>query len=293
MNFLFLTTMMILIFSFVASTLSISLKTTSLVAVGQDKHIESCYKFINTKESKKYSQTLSSTNQSDEARKQKRKNKKFKGRSNVPSENGKLNLYPLLAKSDPEGMKAFTKGALKNLLTILYQNHSLFQEKIKNDSGFLDAFIKELSSGLQTTKSLAKIPFSSVHDREFFLILCKGEGHFSEKSVRLLDYITLQDSNSEPPICFPSLSQQMMEALFGKEITKKINAEEEKHYFEGRAIARLTKDEVEKYLDDGKFSMHKKALRYKPIAFKKIQTHTTGSKGQFIILGPPVKVKEL
>ncbi len=292
MNFLFLTTMMILIFSLVASTMSVSLKTTALVALNQDKHIESCYSFINAEASSKYSHTLKSSKQSDEVRKEKRKGKKFKGRSFSHSENGKLNLYPLLSKTDGDGVKELTTNTLKNLLKILYKDHFLFQQKVKNNSGFLDSFLKELSAGLQTTKSLAKIPFSSVHDREFFLMLCKGESVSSEKPLSLLDYITLQDTNNTPTICFPSLSLEMMEALFGKEITKKLLAEEEKHYFEGRAIARLTKDEVEKYLSDSQFSTHKKALRYNTISFKKIQTHTKGSKGQFITLGPPVKVKE-
>ncbi len=292
MNFLFLTTMMILIFSLVASTMSVSSRTTALVAINQDKHIETCYNFINTEAASKYSHTLISKKKSDEARKESRKGKKFKGRSFSNSENGKLNLYPLLSKSDGEGIKELTKATLAKLLKILYKDHPLFQEKINNNSEFLDAFINELSAGLQMTKSLAKTPFSSINNREFFLILCKAEGSSSKQSVRLLDYITLQDPNGEPPICFPSLSLEMMEALFGEEITKKILAEEEKHYFEGRAIARLNKDELEKYLSDGLFSTHKKALRYKTISFKKIQTHTSGSKGQFITLGPPVKVKE-
>jgi len=273
--------------------MSVSLKTSALIAKNQDNHIETCYYFINAEATRKYHNTLISTKKSDEVRKEKRKGKKYKGRSTTPCENGKLNLYPLLSKSDGDGIKALTKETLKTLLLNLYKNHSLFQEKIQNNSGFLDTFIKELSYGLQTTKSLAKIPFSSVENRELFLILCKGEVHFSKKPVKLLDYISLQDTNNEPPICFPSLSLEMMEALFGKEITKKILAEEEKYYFEGRAAARLNKEELEKYLSDGLFSTHKKALRYKTISFKKIQTHTTGSKGQLITFGPPVKVKAL
>ena len=290
MNFLFLTTMMILIFSLVSTSMTRSLKTTAQIYRQLENQVNSYNTFHNSLAKKKYSQSKFSTKKTtktDKYRKELRKDKNFIPRVTCSGENSKLNLFALIEGHYPIEQKDLLRETLKNLIHHLYKNEYFYKQQIYKNKNFLSNFLDKMILGLKKTKSLAKIPFTSRKDREMFLMLCKGTYPSPNKQISLLDYITIQEVKDGPFIIFNSLSRPLLHAFFGERVTNLIFSEEKKLYFEGKVKTRLSKLDLEKLLSPTRHSIHKRLLRYKNIKFTYSQDHIKTDKGVFITLRPP------
>lgn len=290
MNFLFLTTMMILIFSLVSTSMTRSLKTTALIYRQLENQVNSYSTFHNSLAKKNYSQSKSSTQKktnTDKKRKELRKDKTFIPRETCSGENSKLNLFPLIEGNYPIEQKDLLRKTLQNLIHDLYKNEYFYKQQINRNKNFLSKFLNKMILGLKKTRSLAKTPFVSRKDREIFLMLCKGTYPSTNKQISLLDYITIQEVKDGRFVIFNSMSKPLLHAFFGKKITNLILEEEKKLYFKGKANTRLCKLELEKLLSPTRHCIHKSLLRYKNIKFRYSQDHIKTDKGVFITLRPP------
>ena len=291
MNFLFLTTMMILIFTLASTSMTSSLKTTLRSAYIQDNQMVALYSFHNQCERNVYNRSKKPLlTKSDERRKQSRKSKRFIPRKGAFSENSKLNLYPILDSKTKIEQKNLLTQTFKNLVEILYGHEDFMIERKKHNPLFLDKFVKEFITSLRKTRSLAKINFSNSEDREFYLMLCKGAYKTKNRKTPLLNYITVQGLNSEPPLVFPNLSAPVIIAYFGSEIATNIFKEEEKMYFEGKSVSRLSKENLEKQLSLITHNVHISMLTYSHYTFSRVQSYSLGSKDTLLTKGPPVSI---
>ncbi len=291
MNFLFLTTMMILIFTLASTSMTSSIKTTLRSAYIQDNQLVALYAFHNQCERDAYNRSKNpQQTRSDAGRKQARQSKQFIPRKGALSENSKLNLYPILDVNTKIEQKNLLIQTFKNLIEILYGHENFIIERKKQNPLFLDNFVKECIASLKKKRSLAKVDFSNNEDREFYLMLCKGAYKTKNKRNPLLNYITLQDLNNEPPLVFPNLSAPVITAYFGSEIAAKIFKEEEKMYFEGKSVSRLTKEGLEKQLSLITHNVHISMLTYSHYTFNRVQSYSLGSKDILITKGPPVSL---
>jgi hypothetical protein len=289
MNFIFLITMIILMFSLVSSSMTATLKTTALFAASQKNQMDHLYSFNNQLEKDLYNQSKKREDpKSDTARALKRKGKRYTPRKGAFSENSKLNLYPLIDPAYTSGQKTLITNTFTQLIKNLYSKESFYKKREKLDPEFLDSFVKECITSLKKTKSLANITFSSQKNREFYLMMCKGAYPSKGTAIILLKYITLQNVQKEPPLVFPHLSAEVLTAFVGEALAQKIFKEEETLYFNGKSISRLNKEGVEKVLTGTHHTTHKSLLTYSHYSFEKVQSHTKGAKGTLIIKGPPV-----
>lgn len=291
MNFLFLTTMMILIFTLASTSMTTSLKTTARAVNVRKNQMDALYAYNNQYEKDLYNQSKKALqSKSDLSRKEKRHQKKFSPRRGATSENSKLNLYPLISAGYKVEQKALLQQTLKNLIEILYAEEDFYAARKKQDPNFLDPFVKSLINDLKRTKSLAKVSFSTTGDREFYLTLCKGSYPTKNRQNPLLNYITLQAIKDGPPLVFPNISAPLIRAYFGEKIAEKIFNEEEKLYFQGKSVSRLNKEALEKLLSPVYHNVHSSMLTYSHYTFDRVQTHCLGSNDTLITKGAPVSL---
>ena len=279
MNFLFLTTLMILIFSLISSSMAQSLQSTAKISILLQEQTNNYYLLLNRLEKKKYYQSIKTTTKTNTKRIQSRKNKQYHPRSPCQGENSKLNLYPLTNNNYSIEEKKLLLNTLTKLIENFYQQEPFYKNTIKNNPLFIKDMIKQIQQGLYKYKSLAKIPFSNKKQREFFLNLFKGTYKSKKKSIPLINYISLNNTNNTPPLVFPSMSLPLLNAFFNPSITNKIIQKEKTLYYQGKNPSRITKKELKNILGEKNFTTHKKLLHYTPYSKKYKQTyiHTANS----------------
>ena len=242
MNFIFLTTMIILIFTLVSSSMTSSLKTTVSIYKEFNNIINEEYKVHNKIAIAKYKNTqVKAKKKSTKEIIASRKKIEFKGRSNKNSENSKLNLFPLINTSYSQKEKKVIKDTLERLVHNLYKREQFYIKKIKDNPYYLKAFIRNFSINITKYKSLAKIDFLNPEDRKFFVQICKGSYQTKYKRKPLLNYITLQHIEEKPSVIFSSMSSALLYAYFGDHIAGKILRLEKSHYEKGRKDFHLSK----------------------------------------------------
>ena len=286
MNFLFLTTLMILIFSLISSSMSQSLKSTAKINILLQEQTNNHYLLLNNLEKKKYYQSIKSQSQTTTQRIQSRKNKKYQPRSPCNGENSKLNLYPLTNNNYSIEEKKLLLITLTKLIENFYQQEPFYQNTLKKDPLFINDMIKQIQQGLYKYKSLAKIPFSNKKQREFFLNLFKGTYKSKKKSIPLINYICLNDTKNTPPLVFPSMSLPLLNAFFNPSIATNIIKKEKALYYQGKNPSRITKRELQTILGEKNFITHKKLLHYTPHTKKQEQTYIHSANSGITTLGP-------
>jgi hypothetical protein len=253
--------------------------------------MDALYAYNNQYEKDQYNHSKKGPqSKTDLSRKEKRQQKTFSPRKGATSENSKLNLYPLISNGYRAEQKALLQQTLKNLIEILYADEDFYAARKKQDPNFLDPFVKSLIHDLKRTKSLAKVSFSTTGDREFYLTLCKGSYSTKNRQNPLLKYITLQAIKDGPPLVFPNISAPLIRAYFGEKIAEKIFKEEERLYFEGKSVSRLSKEALEKIVSPVNHNVHSSMLTYSHYTFDRVQTHCLGSKDTLITKGAPVSL---
>lgn len=286
MNFLFITTLLILLFSLVSSSMTSSLKTTAAIAQNLSMKIERVIDVQNKAAKAAYNSTKQSSSKTDEARKTNRKDKEFQSRKGAHSASSTLNLYPLISDSFSVDQKNLVKQTLKNLIHILYEDEAFFQKEIAQRPNIVNDLVKEIALGLKKRPSLEKLTFRSTKTRDFYLTLCRGS-YKAKKSARpLINFVTLQESE-EPPLSFPYMSKELIEAFFGEKTMTKILEAEEKKYYDGKPKSQLTQTELGPLISEIHQNVHKTLITFKRHNYKKTQTHEVGKPGELIILGPP------
>ncbi|MCH9621840.1 MAG: hypothetical protein S4CHLAM20_12680 [Chlamydiia bacterium] len=292
MNFIFLTTLLILLFSLVSTSMSNSLKTTAAISIALQTKTENVLKLQNTKVDKDFAKLKKKSAASkknpahnEKLRKAKRKNLPFNPRQSI-SENSKLNLFPLTSDKYSQIQKNILSKTLKNLLNELYKDEPIFKRELDISSSFLDTFAKEITDGIAKTKSLSKIPFSNTHFRNLYTSLCNGSYKSIDKAKPLVQYLTLQNCNNKAPLCFPSLSLPVLKAFLEK-ISIQVLIEEEKLFYAGKKNYKLAKKDLDKVLDSALLNDHKKLLSFQNQSFNKEQTYLMSDQGNLIISGPP------
>ena len=113
MNFLFLTTMMILIFMLTSLSMTGTLKTTAGVTRGLDNFITSKYAHDNSNAKKKYYSSKRSKRKTDKGREKDRTGKVYTPRNIKPCAGSKLNLYPLVGGNYNQSEKKLLLNTLK------------------------------------------------------------------------------------------------------------------------------------------------------------------------------------
>jgi hypothetical protein len=235
---------------------------------------------------KKYSSTLKSKEKTVEERKLSRESKKYHPRTPCNGKNSKLNLFPLTNNQATIEEKKLLTKTLTSLIHSIYKNEAYVKKTLRDRSYSLKDLVWQIQLGLYKHKSLAKVPFKDAKQREFFLNLYKGTYKSTKKTKALFNYISVIDTNNSPPLVFPSMSLQLLEAFFNKEVVKKITKQETSLYYQGKATARLSKEELEKILGENNFIIHKKLLRYQLFPKGKEQAILQNSKDGLTILGP-------
>jgi hypothetical protein len=289
MNFIFLTTLLILLFSLVSTSMTTSVKTACLI----NRRIEQKQDYIsnleNTNQRNLYSQSKKSRHKSDQARAKSREENIFIPRHHTSGENSKLNLIPLCAEGYTANQKDLIKVTLTNLITEIYQDEPFFRAQIDNNSLFIEQLVKEIAAGVKKSRSLAKISFCSKKMRDFYLTLCRGSYKSKKPKISLLNYVSIQEVKSKRPLCFTHLSKPLMIALFGEETSTKIFKAEEALYFKGAAVSRLKQIDLGKIAGDVHYHTHKSLITFQKNKFKTTQSHIAGDDGHFITLGPPAQ----
>jgi hypothetical protein len=285
MNFLIITTMMILIFMLTSVSMTSSLKTTASISKEFKTFINSKYSYENAKVKKQYSNSKKRAPKVNTQKAEDRKGKTYTPRKIKPCESSKLNLYPLIGGSYNLEEKNLLRSTFKKLIDALYKNELFYKEEKAKNSYFLDAFIDKIILGIQKENSLAKASFDHIKDREMFLMLCKGSYEIENNTFLLLDYITLKKVESGPFLAFKSMPIPLLQAFFGEQITANILEKEKNLYFEGRAKARLYEDELHQLLNESDFSVHKKFLSFKDANPKSSQEYIKVNGGALITLG--------
>ena len=280
MNFLFLTTMMILIFTLVSTSMTKNLRTSTLIANQLEQQMEKSYNYLNAKEKKKYTNSKKRTKKTNATRAKNRVGKEYHPRKNCLGENSKLNLYHYAHGKLNYNEEILIQKTVENLFADLYHPENLFGSKES-----MKRFSRVFLAGLKKSGSLAKVAFSSQKDRELYLILCNGKN--KQKLPSLLNHLTIQKVEKEAFLVFPYLSPPILRALFGNDLALSILKKEKEKYYEGKAIARLGAKDFENIIFDTKFDTHKNLITHKPFRFKNTQAHIASEMGSLFIIGPP------
>jgi hypothetical protein len=261
-----------------------SLKTTSLVAKNLENLVNAKYRYQNEKVKKIYFNSKKSQQKTDADRKNARKGVSFASRKVKPSENSKLNLYPLLEGDYNLEEKNLLLKTFKNLIHELYKNELFYKEKQSTNSNFLHIFVNQIVNGLKKEKSLAKVHFSNPEDRKFFLMLCKGSSD-DNKIHSLLDYICLKKIEKGPFISFKYMPIPLLNAFFGDKLSKDILEREKELYFEGKTSARLSEEDLRAILKGLEYDVHINFLLFKDVKSKSHQEYIKLGGGSLITLG--------
>lgn len=289
MNFLFLTTMMILIFSLVSTSMTTSIKTTSIAAKELNKQVVEKLKTENKntkKLHKKYikeKQTVTTSSKRKEDpekhRAKTRASKIFIFRKNANSKNALLNLYPLIANKYTKSQKQKLKNTLKNLLLELYKDDALFKLQIESKTNFLNLFINNMIKGIKKGGSLAKASFPTQKERDLFLALCRYE-----KKRSLLNYVTVQDDPKDQGLLLCYAPDLILKAFLDQKTYNAIVKKEKEVYYSGRKNSRLTKKEMEQIL---KGTSYESMVRFESSLSTNKQTYTLSEDGYIVTNGPP------
>ena len=287
MNFLFLTTMMILIFTLISSSMTTSIKTIAFAAKKLDMQVERTLYIKNEMAKEKYTKSKKIPPSSIEKmannrrnRAERRSKEKFVPRKKVSGENAKLNLYPLIKGDYTKKQKNQLKKILKNLLIELYKDEPFFKEKMGTKDSYLDLFIKRFLIGLKKDGALAKIFFQDQKERDFYLNLCRHD-----KGRSLLDYVTFQDDAKAKGISIINVHSEILRAMVDKKTYKLICEMERKIFYSGRYAARLKKAEIEPIIKNNPYYSIIRLDGHKKL--KEKQTHSVLEGGHLITIGIP------
>jgi len=290
MNFLFITTMLIMLFTLVSSSMGNSLKTTATIATKQKHKIERLCKLANDQVIKEYkshykkSDTKKETKSDTQNLANKRRDKTFKPRKNCKGSPSKLNLYALTSKSTSAQQQKVLSEALSNLLLELYKNAPFFNAKTRQSSVFLTNFTNEIIKQIKKGTPLSKISFSNSSNRELYIIMCNGS--YDKNGISLLDYVTITESKDNRGICFKHLSLPVLKAYFGEKVSTEIIEAETKRFYDGKRDPKMIKKDVETLLSSLGLNTHKELLRYDALKSKNTQEYLT-FEGTLLISGPP------
>ena len=264
MNFLFLTTMLVMIFTMISSSMTTSLKTTAFAYSMLKQEVDAKIILEDKIEREKYKTQKSATKKSDENRAKERETKTFQFRKVRYGPNSKLNLYPLTTKSYSQEQRKELLKTFKNLLTILYG------KKLKDP----DAFANKVLLELKKTRSIAKIFQNDAESRQTFLSLC------GDKRRSLLKYVTVQDEETVQGICLNGVSKEVLKAFVGDKTYKRIEEIEKEAYFAGRHTARIKQEETKDLLSAVQASM----IRFDLTSTKNHREDTKVTEGGRIII---------
>ena len=262
MNFLFLTTLLILLFSLVASTSSTSIKTTSTAYHILQSEISSRLNFENQEEKDKRNKTIvvNHTKEAVNDRVTSRAGNRFEFRKGCTGINSMLNLYPLLSSETSDTQKRALKEVFIQLLVELY----------KNEIPDIEIFGNKILQALYRSKEFSTLEFDTAQDAATFYKI------WHRKSKSITQYVTVQERQKLQKIYVPGASKALLTAFLGKEKVEKIRAIEKKNYFAGKKPCRINEKEAKELLSDTQLELSRFVPDNSPVS-QKIMTTNNGN----------------